>query len=146
MAERQHVGAGVPGEGTEFHGWVLNYSYPTDVGFDILLQSRNPVQGAWSFRAEAQKLHGSWKITTWYVVATFAPPGKTQTVVGPNDFGPGNGAAAAVGKAPLGSWVLFMPALAIALIAVAALSFAGTKWARRRRRIRAIERELASGR
>src|SRR5690348_13675456 len=27
-----------PAKGTTFHGWTVNYSYPGDVGFDILLQ------------------------------------------------------------------------------------------------------------
>ena len=80
-----------PAKGTRFHGYLVNYSYPGDVGFDILLQPTKPSLGAWSFRAEAQKLGGRWKMTTWYPVATFAPPapGKTAQVVGPNDFGPG---------------------------------------------------------
>jgi hypothetical protein len=68
-----------PAKGTSFHGWTVSYSYPGDVGFDILLQPTKASLGAWSFRAEAQKLHGQWRITTWYPVATFAPAGKTQT-------------------------------------------------------------------
>ena len=77
-----------PAKGTHFHGFVVNYSYPGDVGFDILLQPTKRSLGAWSFRAEAQRLGGRWKITTWYPVATYAPPGKIQTVLGPNDRGP----------------------------------------------------------
>ena len=84
-----------PAKGTTFHGWLVNYSYPGDVGFDILLQSRNPKQGAWSFRAEAQKLGGTWKITSWYPVAEFAPPGQAGRVNGPADLGAG---AAATGR------------------------------------------------
>src|SRR5689334_15951140 len=30
-----------PAKGTTFHGWIVNYSYPGDVGFDILLQPRD---------------------------------------------------------------------------------------------------------
>jgi hypothetical protein len=133
-----------PAKGTRFHGWLVNYSYPGDVGFDILLQSTNPKQGAWSFRAEAQKIAGHWRITTWYPVATFAPPGKTQTVLGPNDIGPSNGAvAASVSRGKLGAWVLLLPIGGVAALALGAVGFATTRWARQRRRVRAIERSLA---
>jgi len=54
-----------PAKGKTFRGWIVNYSYPGDVGFDILLQPTSRKLGAWSFRAEAQKIHGAWKITTW---------------------------------------------------------------------------------
>ena len=89
-----------PAKGTTFHGWLVNYSYPGDIGFDILLQSRNPKQGAWSFRAEAQKLGGRWKITSWYPVAEFAPPGQAGRVNGPADLGAGAAASAAAGREP----------------------------------------------
>src|SRR6478752_9883453 len=52
-----------PAKGTTFHGWVLNYSYPGDIGFDLLLQPTKRSLGAWSFRAEATKLGGRWRIT-----------------------------------------------------------------------------------
>jgi hypothetical protein len=135
-----------PAKGTTFHGWLVNYSSPGDVGFDILLQPTSRKLGAWSFRAEAQKLGGKWRITTWYPVATYAPPaaGKTQTVLGPNDLGPGNGAASSTTpKGRLGPWVLAVPGAALLVLALGALSFAGVRWARQRRRIRAIEQLLA---
>src|SRR4051812_35150776 len=86
-----------PAKGASFHGWTVNYSYPGDIGFDILLQPTKPSLGAWSFRAEAEKIRGRWRITTWYPVATFAPPGRTQTVLGPNDLGSADSAAAGPG-------------------------------------------------
>jgi hypothetical protein len=136
-----------PAKGATFHGWLVNYSLPGDVGFDILLQPTSRKLGAWSFRAEAQKIDGEWKITTWYPVATYAPPlaGKTQTVLGPNDLGPGNGAASSTtAKARLGPWVLAIPGLAVLALALAAFGFAGARWARRRKRVRAIEQALAA--
>src|SRR5256885_4504872 len=87
-----------PAKGPKFRGWTVNYSYPGDIGFDILLQPSTASLGAWSFRAEAQKIHGRWKITTWYPVATFAPPGRTQTVLGPNDLGAADSASAGSGS------------------------------------------------
>jgi hypothetical protein len=135
-----------PAKGTTFHGWLVNYSYPNDVGFDILLQPRNPKMGAWSFRAEAQKLGGRWRITTWYPVAEYAPPGQTQRVNGPADLGPGGGSSASAPESRLGAWVLAIPVAAMGALILGALGFVGIRWHRQRRRIREIERLLASDR
>jgi hypothetical protein len=132
-----------PAKGTQFHGWTVNYSTPGDVGFDILLQPTTPSLGAWSFRAEAQKIKGQWRITTWYPVATFAPPGKTQTVLGPNDLGPANGAAApGIAKARLGSWVLALPIAFVGAIALGGAGFAASRALKQRARVREIQRTL----
>jgi hypothetical protein len=135
-----------PAKGTTFHGWLVNYSYPGDVGFDILLQPRNPKIGAWSFRAEAQKLGGTWKITTWYPVAEYAPPGQTQRVNGPNDLGAAGAASAGAGQSRLGAWVLAIPGAAVGAIIIGSILFALVRWLRQRRRVREIERLLASDR
>jgi opacity protein-like surface antigen len=136
-----------PAKGATFHGWLVNYSYRGDVGFDLLLQPTKPSLGAWSFRGEARRIHGRWRITTWYPVATFAPPGRTQTVLGPNDLGAANSAAAGAGASSrLGSWVLLVPVAGIGTVAVLALAFAGVRWARRRGRVREIRRSLAQTR
>jgi hypothetical protein len=136
-----------PVKGTHFPGWLVNYSYPGDVGFDILLQPTDEKVGAWSFRGEAQKIHGTWKITTWYAVATYAPPDRTQTVLGPNDLGPGNGSASAsVPKGRLDPWVLALPVGSVAAIALGAVGFALVRSARQRSRVRELQRSLASGR
>ena len=134
-----------PAKGARFRGWTVNYSYPGDIGFDILLQPTKPSLGAWSFRAEAQKIRGQWKITTWYPVATFAPPGKTQTVLGPNDLGSADSAAAGSGTdhGRLGAWVLALPIAALGAIALVGGGFACSQALRRRARIREIERSLA---
>jgi hypothetical protein len=135
-----------PAKGTHFHGFVVNYAYPGDVGFDILLQPTKESIGAWSFRAEAQKLGGRWRITTWYPVATFAPPGKTQTVLGPNDLGASNASSSAGGSSRLGSWVLVLPALFVGAIAVGGCGIAFARWTRTRSRIRELQRDLAGRR
>jgi len=133
-----------PAKGSHFRGWLVNYSYPGDVGFDILLQPTDPKLGAWSFRAEAKKIDGRWKITTWYPVATYAPPGKTQTVLGPNDLGAANSASApGTENSRLGAWVLVLPAAGLALIALGAAAFVGSRWLRQRSRVREIQRTLA---
>jgi hypothetical protein len=135
-----------PAKGTTFHGWLLNYSYPNDVGFDILLQPTDPKLGAWSFRAEAQKLGGRWRITTWYPVAEYAPPGQAGRVNGPNDLGAGAGASAASSDSRLGSWVLAIPGAALGVLLAGVLVFVGVRWNRQRRRVREIERLLAADR
>ncbi len=65
-------------------------------------------------------------------------------MLGPNDLGPGNGAA--VASAPngrLGPWVLALPGLGLLGVALGAFGFAGMRWRRNRRRVRAIEELLA---
>jgi hypothetical protein len=136
-----------PAKGRRFHGFVVSYSYPGDVGFDILVQPTKKTIGAWSFRAEAQKIGGLWKITTWYPVAEFAPVGKVQLVDGPNDFGAADSAATASaqkGREP--PWVLLIPVALILGLLLVGGSVGGARWARRRGRVRAIERRLAEGR
>jgi hypothetical protein len=133
-----------PAKGTKFRGWIVSYSYPGDIGFDILLQPTIPSLGARSFRVEAEKIKGQWRITTWYPVATYAPPGKTSTVVGPNDFGAADGAASGSGtdRGRLGAWVLAMPIAVLGAIALIAVSIPGTRALKRRSRIREIKRQL----
>lgn len=135
-----------PAKGRTFHGWIPSYSYPGDIGFDILLQPTTASLGAWSFRGEAQKIHGAWRITTFYPVATFAPPGRTQTVLGPNDLGSADSAAAGSGqeKGRLHPWVLALPVAFLAAIALLGVGVATSRALKRRGRIRAIERALAS--
>jgi hypothetical protein len=133
-----------PAKGTKFRGWTVNYSYPGDVGFDILLQPTTSSLGAWSFRAEAQKISGRWRITTWYPVATFAPPGRTQTVLGPYDLGAANSAAGSgLDHGRLGAWVLALPIAFVGAIALLGVSIAGSRALKRRARIREIERSLS---
>jgi hypothetical protein len=132
-----------PAKGTTFHGWTVNYSYPGDVGFDILLQPTKKSLGAWSFRAEAEKIDGRWKITTWYPVATYAPAGKTQTVVGPADFGAADGSASGgSGRARLDPWVLALPFAFLAAVVLVAVTIGTSRALKRRARVREIQRSL----
>ena len=135
-----------PARGTTFHGWLLNYAYPNDVGFDILLQPTDPKMGAWSFRAEAQKLGGRWRITTWYPVAEYAPPGQPGRVNGPADLGAGGAASADSGESRLGAWVLAIPGVVLLVLVAGVLAVVGVRWRRQRRRVREIERLLAADR
>src|SRR4051812_9453478 len=133
-----------PAKGAHFPGWLATYSYPGDVGFDILLQPTKEAVGPWSFRAEAQKIHGRWKITTWYPVATYASAGRTQTVLGPNDLGPANGSASATTpNGRLAPWVLALPFALLAAIALGGVGYAVVRWARQRSRVRELRDSLA---
>jgi len=133
-----------PAKGATFHGWRANYSYPNEVGFDILLQPTTNKVGAWSIRAEARKLQGKWRITTWYVVAQFAPRGHMAAVVGPNDFGPGSAPSLHAIKSRVPPWVLILPLVALGVLGLLGGAYASMRWVRRRSRVRAIERELSS--
>jgi hypothetical protein len=64
-------------------------------------------------------------------------------VLGPNDLGPGNGAASAsADRGRLGAWVLALPIAVVGAIALGAAGFAGSRALKRRARVRAIERML----
>jgi len=82
-------------------------------------------------------------VTSSVRVATFAPAGKTQTVLGPNDLGPANGAASpGTDSGRLGAWVLALPIAVLAAIALGAAVFVGSRALKQRSRIRQIERDL----
>jgi hypothetical protein len=133
-----------PAEGTRFHGWLLNYATPGDVGFDIVVQPVNKKKtGAWSFRGEAQKVHGVWKIVDWYSVAQYQPVGKKAFVVGPNDFSPN--ARGGVDTKDTGLWI-YVPLMGLGVLAVIVGAFGLRHWVRTRSRVRAIERALARSR
>jgi hypothetical protein len=77
-------------------------------------------------------------------VATFAPPGQTQTVLGPNDLGAASSAVAgSADHGRLGPWVLALPAAFLGGIALFGVCFAGSRALKRRARVRAIEQQLA---
>lgn len=133
-----------PAKQQDLHGWLLNYAQKDDVGFDILLQPAKKTFGPWSFRGEAQKVHGTWKIVDWYPVAEFQPVGASARVDGPNDFSP-----AARGGLLASSnhiWYLWIIPSAIGLLLLVLAGWGVQHWLRQRARVRAIERTLASSR
>ena len=68
-------------------------------------------------------------------------------MLGPNDLGPANGAAAAsVPNGRLASWVLLLPGGVLAAIALGGGGYALLRWARQRSRVRELRRSLASDR
>jgi hypothetical protein len=127
-----------------YHGWLLNYATPGDVGFDLVVQPVNKRRiGAWSFRGEAQKVHGVWKIVDWYPVAQFQAVGKGAWVNGPNDLSPT--ARGGLGVKNTQTW-LYVPFIGFGVLLLVIAAFGMNHWRRTRSRVRAIERKLASSR
>jgi hypothetical protein len=74
---------------TKFHDWRLTYSYPNDVGFDILLHPRDPKEDVLAFSYEVRKVRGRWLVENVAPVATFAPVGAKPRVYTEKDMQPG---------------------------------------------------------
>ena len=135
-----------PARDKSFRGWRVNYSYPGDVGFDVFLSPtdvRNHVSMA--YRGEAKKVGGAWKIAVFYPQATFQPVGKKAFVWADTDLQPqavGGGA----GSGRLSAVWLLVPASLFGVAIVGGLGFAVLGATRRRARVRAIARDLASDR
>jgi hypothetical protein len=129
-----------------FRGWRVNYSYPGDVGFDVFLSPtdvRHHVSMA--FRGEAKKIGGEWKIAVFYPQATFQPVGKKAFVWADTDLQP-QGVRSGAGSGRLSAAWLLVPAGLFGVAIVGGLGFAALAATRRRARVRAIARDLASDR
>lgn len=133
-----------PAKQQNLHGWLLDYARPGDVGFDLLLQPATKTLGPWSFRGEAQRSHGTWRIVDWYPVAEFEPRGKAARVNGPNDLSP------SARGGTLGSsnhiWYLWIIPGVIGALLLALAAWGVQHRLRERSRVRAIERTLAGSR
>jgi len=133
-----------PARDRKFHGWQVNYSYPGDVGFDVFLAPTDPDHHvSMAFRGEAKKIDGEWKIAVFYPQATFQPVKKKAFVWADTDLAPQPvGAAATSGH--LGAAWLLLPVSIFGVALVGGLGFALVRAARRRARVREIERDLAA--
>jgi len=133
-----------PARDRSFRGWQVNYSYPGDVGFDVFLAPTNPDEHvAMAFRGEAKKIDGAWKIAVFYPQATFQPVKKKAFVWADTDLQPqAVGSAASSGR--LGAAWLLVPVSVFGVALVGGVGFAIVRAARRRGRVREIERELAA--
>jgi hypothetical protein len=133
-----------PAKPQNLHGWLLNYAQKDDVGFDLLLQPATKSLGPWSFRGEAKKVHGTWKIVDWYPVAEFQPVGKAARVDGPNDFSPA--ARGGLTGSSNHLWYLWIVPSAVGALLLGLLAWGVQHRLRQRSRVRAIERTLAGSR
>jgi len=133
-----------PARDRTFRGWQVNYSYPGDVGFDVFLAPKNPdKQVAMAFRGEAKKIDGAWKIAVFYPQATFQPVKKRAFVWADTDLQP-QAVGNAAGSGRLGAAWLLVPVSLLGVALVGGIAFAVVRAARRRGRVREIERELAA--
>jgi hypothetical protein len=116
------------------HAWTLNYSYPNDVGLDLLLQPRPGAKlGPISFRTELKRLGGRWRVATFYPVATFSRPNQKAHIQAEPDLAPHQ--QGSVTKGRLSALWLLVPGLGFAgLVVLAPIVLIVVSW---RRRVRA---------
>jgi hypothetical protein len=72
-----------PARGSTFHAWTVDFASPTDVGFELMIESRKSRSDSIVFTGEVKKIHGRWLVDSLSPSATFGGAG---TVVGPHDF------------------------------------------------------------
>ncbi len=120
-----------PAKGTHFPAWVLQYSYPGDVGLDIFLQPRQGADtGPIAFRAELKRVRGRWLVETWQPMAQFSKPGEKAKVLAQPDLAPG---MAAAGSPTLSANWLFLPlGLLAAAVVLIPLAVAISTWRKNR--------------
>jgi len=95
-----------PARGSTFHAWTVDFASPTDVGFELMIESRKSRSDSIVFTGEVKKIHGRWLIDSFNPSATF---GGSGTVVGPHDFTAQSGGDGAR-VASLGSAWIALPA------------------------------------
>ena len=98
-----------PARGSTFHAWTVDFASPTDVGFELMIESRRSRSDSIVFTGEVKKIHGRWLVDSFNPSATFGGAG---TVVGPHDFtaqAGGDGARVA----SLGSTWIALPAVLV---------------------------------
>ncbi len=135
-----------PAKGTRYDGWVLKYSYPRDVGLDILLL---PVAradtGPISFRAELKQVRGRWLVEAWQPVAMFSKPGEQSKVWAQPDLAPSQ--VAAGGQRLSANWLFLPLGLLVAAIVLIPGAIAVSGWRKNRAAVRYLrEQRIRDGR
>jgi hypothetical protein len=132
--------AQVPGR----RAWTLNYSYPGDVGIDLLLQPRPGAKvGAISFRAELRRIGGRWLVEAFYPVATYSRPSDQARVQAEPDLAPHQEGSVTKGRlSPL--WLLVPGLGAAALVLGTPVALVVLSWRRRVRAERAYREFVTS--
>ncbi len=54
-----------PARGRSFHEWTVEFASPGDVGFQLLVESRNLKTDAIEYTGEVKKIHGRWLIDSF---------------------------------------------------------------------------------
>jgi hypothetical protein len=122
-----------PARGSTFHAWTVDFASPTDVGFELMIESRKSRSDSIVFTGEVKKIHGRWLIDSFNPSATF---GGSGTVVGPHDFTAQSGGDGAR-VASLGSAWIALPA---ALLGAGVLLLVGWLLVAWQRNLRAARR------
>jgi hypothetical protein len=104
-----------PARGSTFHDWPVDSASPTDVSFELMVESRVSRSDSMVYIGEVKRVHDRWLVDSLDPSATFGG----GAVVGPHDFtaqsGGGGKAVARVGSvwialpaALIGAGVVFM--------------------------------------
>ncbi len=131
-----------PARGRSFHEWTVEFASPDDVGFQLLVESRNLKTDAIEYTGEVKKIHGRWLIDSFSPSATFSGSG---TVVGPQDFNAPSGDSSR-GVASLGGAWLAVPAALLGGCLLLPFGWMLYSWRRNRRayeRVRSARSERA---
>jgi hypothetical protein len=132
-----------PGQVPRRRAWTLRYSYPGDVGLDLLLQ---PLPGAKvgpiSFRTELKRIGGRWRVEVFYPVASFSRPDEKARIQAEPDLAPHQEGSATKGRlSPL--WLLVPGVALVALVLASPVLLAVLAWRRRVRAERAYREFVA---
>jgi hypothetical protein len=116
--------------GTTFHNWTIDYVQGNEVGFQLMLEPRNPRQDSITFNGAVKEIRGRWLVDSFTPVATFATEGAPK-VVGPHDFAaPSTEEGSGVPR--LGAVWIALPASLLGLGLLVLLGFLVVGWWRGR--------------
>jgi len=129
-----------PAKGSRFSGWVLKYSYPGDVGLDILLQPKPRAKtGPIAFRAEFKRVDGTWLVEAWQPMAMFSKPGEKAKVLAQPDLAPG--IASGAEQRISANWIFLPLGLLVGAIVLIPLAVAVWNWRKNREAVRYLRNE-----
>ena len=80
-----------PVRGRTFDEWYLAYSYPGEVGIELILRPRRGAPaGPIAFSVDFKRVRGRWLVDSFVPSATYAPEGDSARVVAAPDVSPGS--------------------------------------------------------
>ena len=126
-----------PAAGNTFRGWTIESATPTEVDFELMIESRTSKGDSIQYTGTVKKVNGHWLIDSFNPEATFGG----GAVVGPHDFVAGRGGDSK-GVARLGSAWIAIPVLVIGAGILVLLGWFAFTWIRNRRARRAYRRPL----
>ena len=122
-------------------GWRINYSFPGQVSFDLVLPPpKGAKQGPLAFTVDLERHHGRWLVDSFVPVATFAPLGATPRITAHPDFAPATTAVS--NRSRLGALWLAIPLALLGSIVMTPLVLFLVSWRRERRALAAYHAHL----